>query len=116
MKIIDKLFGNMSSFTYICIYQLINNKNKIMANGEQITLNGVTLEIHRYDTLNKGKINYEIYTKTISTKMFITESAKTGKNTFISVWINGYNIKLSPTYDYGYALHIFTDLINQFNK
>ena len=87
-----------------------------MGNKETINVNGVTLEIHRYDTLNKGKINYEIFTSDTKTKMFITESAKTGKNTFISVWINGYNIKLAPSYDYGYALHIFTDLINQFNK
>lgn len=88
-----------------------------MANSkEKLTINGVELETHRYDTLNKGKINYEIYTSNTKTKMFITESLKTGKNTFISVWIDGYNIKLSPAYDYGYALHIFTDLINKLSN
>jgi hypothetical protein len=89
----------------------------MLVNKETINVNGVELETFRYENENVGKsIVYEIYTKTISTKAFITESIKTGKNTSISLWINGYNIKLSPTYDYGYALHIFTDLINQFNK
>lgn len=85
-----------------------------LTNKETITLNGVTLETFRYE--RKGKIEYEVYTKTISTKAFITESAKTGKNLKISLWIDGYNIRLDNTYDYGYALHIFTDLINKFNK
>jgi hypothetical protein len=83
---------------------------------DTITLNGVGLETFRYENQTTGKINYEIYTYTVGTKAFITESMKTGKNTFISLWIEGYNIKLSPTYDYGYALHIFTDLINKFKK
>jgi len=87
-----------------------------LTNKDTITLNGVGLETFRYENQTTGKINYEIYTYTVGTKAFITESIKTGKNTKISLWIQGYNIKLSPTYDYGYALHIFTDLINQFNK
>ena len=85
-----------------------------LTNKDTITLNGVGLETFRYES--KTKIEYEIYTYTVGTKAFITESIKTGKNTKISLWIEGYNIKLSPTYDYGYALHIFTDLINQFKK
>jgi len=87
-----------------------------LTNKETITLNGVTLETIRYENNTTGKINYEIYTNTISTKAFITESVKTGKNLKISLWINGYNIKLDNSYDYGYALHIFTDLVNQFNR
>ena len=89
----------------------------MLVNKETITLNGIELETFRYENENIGKaIKYEIYTNTISTKAFITESLKTGKITSISLWIEGYNIKLSPTYDYGYALHIFTDLINKFKK
>lgn len=87
-----------------------------LTHKDTITLNGVGLETFRYENQTTGKINYEIYTYTTGTKAFITESMKTGKNTKISLWIEGYNIKLSPTYDYGYALHIFTDLINKFKK
>ena len=87
-----------------------------LTNKDTITLNGVGLETFRFENQTTGKINYEIYTYNVGTKAFITESMKTGKNTFISLWIEGYNIKLSPTYDYGYALHIFTDLINKFKK
>jgi hypothetical protein len=89
----------------------------LLTQKDTITLNGVMLETFRYENEEVGKaIVYEIYTHTVGTKAFITESAKTGKNTSISLWIEGYNIKLSPTYDYGYALHIFTDLINKFKK
>ena len=89
----------------------------MLVNKETITLNGVQLETFRYENENVGKsIVYEIYTSNRDTKMFITESLKSGKNLKISLWINGYNIKLSNTYEYGMALHIFTDLINQFNK
>ncbi len=87
-----------------------------LTNKETITVNGVTLETFRYENNTTGKINYEIYTSNRNTKVFITESAKTGKNLKISLWINGYNIKLSEKYDYGMVLHIFTDLVNQFNK
>ncbi len=83
---------------------------------ETITLNGVTLETLRYENNTTGKINYEIYTSNRDSKVFITESIKSGKNTKISLWIDGYNIKLSEKYDYGMALHIFTDLVNKFNK
>ena len=83
---------------------------------ETIKVNGVTLETLRYEMIHKGKIEYEIFTSNRNTKVFITESIKSGKNLKISLWINGYNIKLSEKYDYGMVLHIFTDLVNQFNK
>ena len=88
----------------------------MFSSKETITINGVTLETFRYEIISKGKIEYEIYTSNRDTKVFITESIKSGKNLKISLWINGYNIKLSNTYDYGMVLHIFTDLVNQFNK
>lgn len=87
-----------------------------LTHKDTITLNGVGLETFRYENQKTGKIEYEIYTYNTGTKVFITESMKTGKNLKISLWINGYNIKLSNTYEYGMALHIFTDLVNQFNK
>jgi len=88
----------------------------MLVNKETITFNGVTLETLRYENLTKGKIEYEIHTSNRDTKVFITESIKSGKNLKISLWINGYNINLSEKYEYGMVVHIFTDLVNQFNK
>ena len=81
---------------------------------ETITVNGVELQTYRFENDVDNKIYYEIYTSNRDTKLFINQSLKTGKNLKISLWINGYNIKLSEKYEYGMAIHIFTDLINKF--
>lgn len=83
---------------------------------ETITVNGVELQTYRFENDVDKKIYYEIYTSKRDTKLFINESLKTGKILKISLWIDGYNIRLSEKYDYGYALHIFTDLINKLKK
>ena len=83
---------------------------------ETITVNGVELQTYRFENDVDNKIYYEIYTSNRDTKLFINQSLKTGKNLKISLWINGYNIKLSEKYEYGMAIHIFTDLINKFKK
>lgn len=88
-----------------------------MANSkEKLTMNGVELETYMHDHQIDGKKYYEFYTSNTKTKMFINESLKTGKITKISVWIDGYNIQLSPKYDYGMAVHVFTDLVNKFSN
>ena len=80
---------------------------------EEITMNGVELHIHTYEMKENGKRVYEVYTHNTKTKMFINESLKTKRVTKVSVWLDGYNIQLSPKYDYGMAIHIFTDLFNK---
>jgi hypothetical protein len=94
----------------------LNSQNKMANSKEKFTMNGVELETYDYNHSIDGKKYYEFYTSNTKTKMFINESLKTGKIMKISVWIDGYNIQLSPKYDYGMAVHIFTDLVNKFSN
>lgn len=81
------------------------------------TFNGVEVEsFFRTDAHSKKKF-IEVYTPNRRTKMFMEESVRTGKRLRISIHIDGLpSMLLSTTYDYGMALHIFTDLVNKFSN
>lgn len=92
-------------------------QNKMATQSIKTTFNGVEVESYfRSDAHSKKKF-IEVYTPNRRTKMFMEESIRTGKPLRISIHIDGLpSMLLSTTYDYGMALHIFTDLVNKFSN
>ena len=82
-----------------------------------LTINGVELQQSDYVNSFDNKKYFEYFSPiNTQTKMFISQSLKTGKNLKISAYIDGVNFKLSEKYDIGMALHTFTDLISKFSS
>ena len=89
-----------------------------MASKSTITLNEVEVRIYSFENEVDKKRYIEVYPEKSDdfNKMFISESLITGKTMSVKVFIDNYPFQLSEKYEYGMALHIFTDLLNKFSK